>query len=182
MKKIVLFVVAVINLVGCCKQGNEIGKEIIPEENKVYFNTSSKTVEYINQDDISEFLVFSGIIYSNYQEEIGADACDYRTYEEGEEYFNLNNYKIVLKITPFNFIVQTLQDEIVKEGFNLSYGGQSLDNLLQNISINGFIFNDILILENHNEINPIIEKILYSKTHGIEFILFEDGTWYKRVE
>ncbi len=57
------------------------------------------------------------------------------------------------------------------------------DNLTQNIELAGFTFSDVLILERNKQNSSSIwdiEKIVYTKTNGIEFILFKNGNWYKR--
>ena|SRR5690554_4057438 len=50
------------------------------------------------------------------------------------------------------------------------------------IEFNGETYENAVLLKESVLDGMPFGHLIYSKTHGIEFILFEDGTWYKRVE
>lgn len=100
--------------------------------------------------------------------------------------------KIQLKNSEFFFITLTKND--LSTLFVISYTNDDTQKdyltiykdfseiIFTNISFNNLNFENAVLLNTRNENGEIVSNIVYSKTNGIEFILFADGTWYKRVE
>lgn len=165
----------------CKCEKEEVGRNLLITENKEYLNENVRTVEYYNQDDVIVKANFDGAKIIKIQVANGAEDCNYTTNEYGEESFVFGPYsgQTLFKNT---VLYIELYNGVERNVFNLlNIPDAKYDNALQNITLNGFSFNNVLVLEKVSE-GGTINKVIYSKTNGIEFILFEDGTWYKRVE
>ena len=58
---------------------------------------------------------------------------------------------------------------------------EKIDALTENIELAGFSFNNVIVFYNRDKKDIWdIEKLIYSKENGVEFILFRNGNWYKR--
>lgn len=165
----------------CKCEREEVGRNLLITENKEYLNTNKRTIEYYNQDNVIIKANFDGAKSVISEDREGPEVCSYITNEKATESFVFGSYngKIIYINTD---IVLELYNGIERNVFNLlDIPDAKYDNALQNITLNGFSFNNVLVLEKVLE-GGTINKIIYNKTKGIEFILFEDGTWYKRVE
>jgi len=105
---------------------------------------------------------------------------------EGEEiniYVTINNenYSISLEKRGSNDIDLNISQSvngIPTRGFGVDVSHFGFTT----IEFNNKTFNDAIELTAYGDGDVYLGTLIYSKTNGIEFILFEDGTWYKRVE
>ena len=181
MKKILFFLFTSFIIYSCKCEREEVGRNLLITENKEYLNTNKRTIEYHNQDNVIVKASFDGAKSVISEDREGPEVCSYITNEKGEENFVFGPYsgQTLFKNT---ILYIELYNGVERNVFNLlNIPDAKYDNALQNITLNGFSFNNVLVLEKVSE-GGSINKIIYSKTNGIEFILFEDGTWYKRVE
>ena len=165
----------------CKCEREEVGRDLLITENKEYLNSNKRIVEYYNQDNVIVKASFDGAKSVISEDREGPEVCSYITTEKGEENFVFGPYsgQTLFKNT---VLYIELYNGVERNVFNLlNIPDAKYDNALQNITLNGFSFNNVLVLEKVSE-GGTINKVIYSKTNGIEFILFEDGTWYKRVE
>ena len=186
MKKInstfLMTMFVMIFFVGCGCNNEELSKIIIDNNDKNYLKGSSENISFIDQDENNIIANLETVNYYTEQHEIGRDACEYNTYEYGNRVFKMGNYsgKISLEYNS-NLSIQVNNNVDYNNLVLKNPQEVNFDNLLNDIELSGFTFNNVLVLEKVSE-GGSINKIVYSKTNGIEFILFEDGTWYKRVE
>ena len=172
----------IILFIGCTCNEEEVGRDNINEQNKVYCYNIDKVNNYITNNNTvinSSFLGFK-ILESKTNE--GPESCRYIVSQHAKQTFTVGSYNGNIRIDNSAFGI-TMENGQFSNELVLGINSQIIDDYLQNISINGFNFQDVLVIENNGRATPSnITKVIYSKTNGIEFILFEDGTWYKRVE
>ena len=181
MKKLLFLLLTSFIIYSCKCEREEVGRDLLITENKEYLNTNKRIVEYYNQDNVIVKASFDGAKSVISEDREGPEVCSYITTEKGEDNFVFGPYsgQTLFKNT---VLYIELYNGVERNVFNLlNIPDAKYDNALQNITLNGFSFNNVLVLEKVSE-GGSINKIIYSKTNGIEFILFEDGTWYKRVE
>jgi|SRR5690606_19480396 len=91
---------------------------------------------------------------------------------------NSERYEIVLKKnTSISFYISRYNNEVGQT----FYPTVQLNNF-STIEFNGDTYENALLLKESVLDGEPFGYLVYSKTNGIEFILFADGTWYKRVE
>ena len=181
MKKLFFLLLTSLLLYSCKCEREEVGKNLLKSENREYLKTNKRNVEYLNEDSNVIDTRFDGAKIILTQVANGPEDCNYTTNEYAEENFVFGSYNGRIKYTNTDIVLE-LYNGIERNVFNiLNISDAKYDNALQNITLNGFSFNNVLVLEKVSE-GGSFNKIIYSKTNGIEFILFEDGTWYKRVE
>ena len=181
MKKLLLLLLIPFVFHSCKCEREEVGKNLLITENKEYVNTNKRIVEYYNQDNVIVKANFDGAKTIISEDKEGPEVCSYITNEKATENFVFGSYSGTVFL--YNTVLYIeLYNGVERNVFNLlDIPDAKYDNALQNITLNGFTFNNVLVFVKVSE-GGSINKIIYSKTNGIEFILFEDGTWYKRVE
>ena len=180
MRKIILFFLFCIT--GCTCNNEELSKIMIDNNDKEYLKDNSENISFVNQNENNIIAKFEAVNYYTEQEEVGRDACEYNTYEYGKRIFKMGNYSGNISINYNSSLSIQINDDINHNTLVLKNQQEKrFDTLLNDLDLSGFTFNNVLLLEKTTE-DGNINKIIYSKTNGIEFILFEDGTWYKRVE
>lgn len=185
MKKILTFFTLTVLLNSCTPDCDpyEIQKNVVYETNKSYLLQNKRVDTYINQSGEYETISFNeGTIALVKESE--THGCGYYTYEKVEQNFKLRNFLGKIDIGN-GTIDMSLSDYVVMNQLGI-YSNQSteLNQLTTNETIQGFTFTNVLKLQQTNNSEHAIwdiETILYSKTNGIEFILFRDNTWLKKV-
>jgi len=115
---------------------------------------------------------------------INPHGCDQEEVETITSALNFDSKDLVIDIIlEANFIANmTLQrDSNRLSPFILTCDfdyNKQIQEHLQNITIHGFEFQNVLIFE-HCSKNSQINRIIYSTTNGIEFIEFNYGKWFK---
>lgn|GEM_PF-2082522 len=180
MKKMILF--SLFCIAGCTCNNEELSKNLINSANKEYLKTNSETVLFKNQNNTDIIVQFESSSFVTSKDDVGPESCEYNTYEYGKRMFNMGDYSGQISIDYNSNLSIQINDNVDYNTLLLENPQEeNFDSLLNDIELSGFTFNNVLVLEKITE-DGTINKIIYSKTHGIEFILFQDGTWYKRVE
>lgn len=181
MKKMILF--CLFCIIGCTCNNEELSKNLIDPINKEYLKANSEIVLFKNQNDTDILVQFESSSFVTSKEDVGPESCEYNTYECGKKIFTMGNYSGQILIDYNSSLSIQINDNADYNTLVLENPQEEhFDNLLNDIELSGFTFNNVLLLDKKIYKNGSINKILYSKPNGIEFILFEDGTWYKRVE
>lgn len=185
MKKILIFCTVSLLLNSCTPdcEPYEIDRFLISDSNKEYLLPEKRTDNYINNLDETVEIEFEkvGISFGRYSDD---HECGYTSYEKVEQIFRFANYYGRIEIGNGSMYI-ILSDYVVNNQFE-TYSNQTTDlnQLTNDVSMAGFSFSKVLKLEQtNNDEHAIwdIKTILYSKEHGIEFILFRDNTWLKKV-
>jgi len=183
MKKIFYFI-TMFSILSCQCNHDESGRYLIDSSDKAYLINYMNEIKYVDQNGVEITANFWNPRFYLEQSDIGMNACSYSTTEYGNQDIDVGNYNGTISLHHYPYL-QIMLDDGVSQNY-LKIMNQidiNLDHSLQNINIYGMEFQNVLVLENTNKDGTWnIDKILYSKTNGIEFILFADGTWYKRVE
>lgn len=182
MKKLFSIVFLLVFIISCTCNEEEVGRNMITNSNLEYCTSQANSFTFYNNNSEIFTANFSGKKLFLQRSNVNPESCNYTVNQYAEEDINIGNYngKIRIDNTAIGITIENGQfsNELV-----LGINSHTIDDNLQDISINGFNFEDVLVIENNGRATPFnITKIIYSKTNGIEFILFEDGTWYKRVE
>lgn len=181
MKNAFLLLLTSLFLYSCKCEREEVGRNLLIADNKEYLNTNKRTLEYYNQDNDIVKANFDGAKSVISEDKEGPEVCSYITNEKATESFVFGSYSGTALFNN-NLLYIELYNGVERNVFNLlDIPNAKYDNALQNVTLNEFSFNNILLLEKVSE-GGSINKIVYSKTNGIEFILFENGTWYKLLE
>lgn len=98
-------------------------------------------------------------------------------------YLQFENFKYEITLVKMGqnytrLVIQEYIDNRITKSFQRSI---KLDNFTT-IEFNGTTYQNAVLLKQSVLDGEPFGHLVYSKTNGIEFILFEDGTWYKRVE
>src|SRR5690606_22331635 len=110
---------------------------------------------------------FSGKKLFLQKSNVNPESCSYMVYQYAEEDITIGNYNGKMRIDN-SAIGITIENVQFSNELVLGINSQVIDDYLQNISINGFNFQDILVIENNGRATPSnITKIIYSKTNGI---------------
>jgi len=181
MKNIFFLILISFVLYSCKCEKTEVERYLLKNENKEYTNVNMRAIKYIDQDNNLIYSNFDGAKSILNEDRVGPEVCSYRTNEIVTENFVIGTY-----LGQIIFLNQALgiflYNDTERYDFNIQdFQANQYDNALQDITLQGFTFDNVLVLENVVEGNSS-SKIIYSKTNGIEFILFEDGSWYKRLE
>lgn len=181
MKKAILFLLFC--MAGCVCNNEELGRYMIDNSNKEYLKTNSETVSFKDQEGNTIVAEFEAANYYTQKDDVGPESCEYYTYEYGKRKFNLGKYHGEINMSDSSLSIQ-INNYVAYNVLSFYNSNESIfDNLTQNIELAGFTFSDVLILERNKQNSSSIwdiEKIVYTKTNGIEFILFKNGNWYKR--
>lgn len=125
--------------------------------------------------------IHTGIITQMKDEYIIFDElCNTTKINELSCFIKINNeeYHIMLSKKDHNEKTNLSISQITENQIhNLSFINNITTDSFKNITFNGEVFDNAIKLESYNK-----STLIYSKTSGIEFILFNDGSWYKRVE
>lgn len=179
--KNLFFLLSLITISSCCSN-RDIIRSTFTNEEKLFIPYREHDVVKWNKHN-GETII--GTV-TNYNISIDRDSDEYcTTYER--EYLDVNllmdneHYSISLsKMSENNLNLNISQsiNEVPKRGFGVSISHYGFTT----IEFNNETFNDAVKLEAYGEGDIYLGTLIYSKTNGIEFILFEDGTWYKRAE
>ena len=181
MKKILYFI-TMFSIFSCQCNHDESDRYLIDGSDKAYLINYMNDIKYVDQNGAEIIADFLNPRFYFEQDE-SMSGCSYSTTEHGSQEVNIGNYNGIISLHHYPYLRIMLDDGVSQNYLIISNQKDiNLDHSLQNIDIYGMEFQNVLVLENTNKYGAWnIEKILYSKTNGIEFILFADATWYKRV-
>lgn len=185
MKKLALIITALV-LVNCEKDcvPYEYNRTLMTDAGKEYLNVTKRDVKFLNQNQEEVVISFEQGDLSIKKIDAGDDeGCGYFTVESGEQALSFGNYKGRILIGSFTLDIQI--SNYVSSNLNVKEtNGKEFNDVTESLVLNGFTFTNVLVLPNINtDENSIwdINKIIYSKNNGIEFILFRDGKWLKQI-
>lgn len=163
----------------------EYNRFLMTDANKEYLNVTKRNVKFLNQNQEEVLVSFEQGDISIKKVGAGDDeGCGYFTVENGEQALSFGNYKGRILISSYTLEIQT--SNYVSSNLNMKEtNGKDFNDVTESLELNGFTFTDVLVLPNINtDENSIwdINKIIYSKSNGIEFILFRDGKWLKQIK
>lgn len=182
--KFFLYFIVLLTMLSCECNNEEKNRFLINNADKAYLVYADNEVKFVDQHNEEIIAYFGDPYFYLEQNDIGLRACSYDTEERGTQNINIGIYKGIINLTHYPQLNIDLNDGLSYNYFNITNQKDNrLDLNLQNVEIQGMQFKDVLVLENSNKEGEYkIEKVIYSKVHGIELILFKDGTWYKRLE
>lgn len=186
MKKIMLFLLLVFLFNSCEKEcvPHEYNRSLMTDASKEYLDVTKRNVSFLNQNQEEVVISFEQGDISIKKFDAGDDeGCGYFTVESCEQLFNFGNYRGKFEIGQSSLSISI--SNYVSYNFNvLDSNGKEFNDVTESLELNGFTFTNVLVLPNINtDENSIwdINKIIYSKNNGIEFILFRDGKWLKQI-
>lgn len=109
----------------------------------------------------------------------GPEECDEVKYNRLNSHLQFNNFKYLISISKSNIISLGIHEYINDKSTKYFTGDPKA---LKTIEFNGETYENAILLKQSVLDGEPFGHMVYSKTNGIEFILFEDGTWYKRVQ
>ena len=181
MKKMILLLFIVL-LTSCCKQTVTV-YELTQEEKEV--------IPYL-KNSIFKWQTNTGLILEGEVTEISEtkdfDQSDCEEYYFEKKYANLKtdqyNYGVSITKKGTGEVDLLITIYHLDNSFtDLPQFIKSSNNLVfSTINFNNETFTNAIIIDAYDTNGNVKSTLIYSKTNGIEFILFEDGTWYKRVE
>lgn len=185
MKKITLLMIFFI-LLSCEKDcvPYEYNRILMTDVSKEYLNVAKRNVNFLNQNQEEVVISFEQGDISTKKVDAGDDeGCSYFTVENGEQALSFGNYKGRILIGSSTIEIQI--SNYASLNLNVKEtNGKEFNDVTESVELNGFTFTNVLVLPNINtDENSIwdIDKIIYSKNNGIEFILFRDGKWLKQI-
>lgn len=156
MKKL-LFLLLTLFIIHSCKcEREEVGRNLLKTQNKEYLNTNKRIVEYYNQDNVIVKANFDGAKSIIYEEKEGPEVCSYITTEKGEENFVFGSYvgKIIYRNTVLFITLYNNDDNSVL--FIQDFISDIYNSKLETVQINGFTFENVLVLEKMNMKHPMV--------------------------
>jgi len=180
MKKIFIFLLLAIITVSCKCEETVTVYTLTDQEKTIVPYLLNDAVKWKDNNNI----IHNGSVVKNtvdYSEggSRGED-CNILKYNRLINIIEINEerYEIVLlKNTSISFYISRFKEEKAQT----FYPTMSLNNF-STIEFNGETYENAILLKQSVLDGEPFGHLVYSKTNGIEFILFEDGTWYKRVE
>lgn len=180
MKKTILLFSVVLTY-GCVCDNEEVGTQMVDISNKEYLKSISEKIPFVDQDGKILIANFEAANYYTQREDMGPESCNYVTYEYGKRKFFIGKYEGEFNINYSNFYL-SIHNYVASNYLFLGENTiEKIDALTQDVELAGFSFNNVIVFENRDKKDIWdIEKMIYSKENGVEFILFKNGNWYKR--
>ncbi len=183
MRKYYLMIL-VIFLAGCCKDEivgrdplSDYEKELIPYKGYI-------EIEYLNEDGE---IIIAQSIPTKLESDIwrpGPESCSLREYQKSYSYLIFSSQDFTLKLEVNKLLYGEFTIQIGRgESYFFSQGcriilDQPIEQRITNISLAGYDFTNVLVLENCSA-DSEIDKIIYSSENGIEYLEFSNGSFFK---
>ena len=190
MKKLLIFLITIISITSCCKD-EVIGTFRLSEAQKsLNPYDGNEQLTFINQsgDLFEATTINSGSTVDTYRR--GAESCELVETEELLSSLIFQSHSITsieLRIFADIFTSFSLSTNSPTESFNQGFDlvcDEGIKDLIiedsfQDIEINQIEFQNVWVFQSCSESNQI-QRILFSKENGIEFIEFLDSSnWLK---
>ncbi|UUV22489.1 hypothetical protein [Paenimyroides aestuarii] len=183
MKKGLFLLLLTVIAVGCKCEETLTVYSLTEDEKALVPYQLNQTVKWIDHNNNIHNGLLSKIT-ENFDEGGGrGEDCSRVQYNRLISYIQFNNFKYEILFekrnpTEINLVIQEYIDNTITRSF---IRGIKLDSFTT-IEFNGEAYENAALLKQSVLDGEAFGHLVYSKTNGIEFILFEDGTWYKRVE
>lgn len=185
MKNILSVLLFTFLILGCTCDENEVLRDEVNDANAQYFTSIQETKRYQDANGvIRDMHVQPAFTYM--RKLFVGDSCDYWNIQNVEQNFTMGDWTASTHLAARVFAVR-----ILIPGGSMSYqlefsdSERLLDNYLQNVEIDDFVFENVLVLLPQAHIIPEIdgiEKIIYSKEKGIELFYFRNGNYLKLLD
>ncbi|SRR5690606_17300152 len=178
MKNILILILLITISASCCNNKDTIIYNLTNEEKALVPYKKLDVITWQNNNGN----VFDGTVLETTTSlrEIAEYDCKEFIGESVEIRFNIDNspYSMTLDKWDGSRIDLSISSNAGRENQITFYSSITDINNFGTVNFNGEVFENSIKINGNLPNNTLI----YSKTNGIEFILFEDGTWYKRVE
>ncbi len=180
----VLLAITAFLFIGCCNSKDVIKYQFEDSEKEYVPYSLNQNVTFINNENDT----ITGIIIekTTTTESINEGTCSEVEFDVINSTVQLSDYSAFnIRLTKYNFPtffeISFIKNNISQSFIPIYDHFSKME--FRNITFNNINFeNAVLFNTLPNENGEITGSIIYSKTRGIEYILFKDGTWYKRVE
>lgn len=179
MKNIFSLIILAITITSCNCKETTTTYTLSNEEKNIVPYSLNETVKWASAVD-----TVNGYIY-NITDRYGdnGDNCNFIQNNTLLYYIKFTNFEYAIISTKIDNNTIELGagehiNEIIKPYFVRSINLESFST----IEFNGETYHDAVLLKQSAATGAPYGNMVFSKTNGIEFILFEDGSWYKRLE
>ena len=180
MKKLFLILVLIGITISCGCNEEVVTFTLTEQEKSIVPYKLNNTVQWTDNNST----IFNGTvneIKDNYSE--GGRGCEVVRLNRLLNFIQFNDFKYEVGLdkmgnTDVNLVIQEYIDNKITKAF---MRGIKLEHFTT-IQFNGETYENAVLVKQSVLDDMPFGHLVYSKTNGIEFILFEDGTWYKRVE
>ena len=148
---------------------NEQEKTIVPYK-------LNDTVQWVDNKNATYKGIVNDVI-DRYSED--KTDCDRVKFNDLLHYIEFDNFKYLITISKSNIIRLGIH-EYANDKSTKYFTGNPND--FATVEFNGETYENAILLKQSVLDDMPFGHLVFSKKNGIEFILFKDGTWYKRVE
>lgn len=188
MNKSIFCLIIILSMLGCCRD-QIVSSYKIPEDQKYLIPFEQDAIlSYTSQQDISFSASAKQKKIEVVEERTGPDSCNLWAFEVLKSSIFIHKFEL-----KFEFILSKGfgDDDLILSMKRLFEDGSYQDYHIENsngqnqfsedlfteIEINGFVFDNVLILK--TSYLSSINQIIYSSENGIEYIEFDDGRYLK---
>lgn len=180
MKKIFVLMLLTIIIVGC-KCEETLTVYTLTEEEKAIPYQLHQSINWVDNNNITHSGSVIKITEDYNIDGGGPEECYEVQYNRLISHIQFNNFKYEILLekrsqTDVDLVIQEYIDNTTTKSFT----GNPKN--FTTIELNGETYENAILLKQRGVNNMPFGHLVYSRTNGIEFILFEDGTWYKRIQ
>ena len=179
MKKIFIFLLLAVVAVGCKCEETLTVFNLTEEEKALIPYQLHQSVNWVDNNNITHNGSVITITEDYDVGDNGPEECGVVKYNRLNSYLQFNNFKYLISISK-DYSISFGIHELVNDKSTKYFTGNPKD--FKTIEFNGETYDNAILLKESVLDDEPYGHIVYSKTNGIEFILFEDGSWYKRIE
>jgi len=183
MRKIFSILFLTITIISCKCEETETIYTLTNQEKSIIPYLLQDTVRWSDNNNN----IFNGIVTNSkedyfFDSGIGEECISLKlNYLMKDILINSTKYRVFLNKRDEHSLHLSIQ-EYDNDKITKSFIASITLNSFTTIEFNGETYENAVLLKESVLDGESFGHLVYSKTHGIEFILFEDGTWYKRVE
>ncbi len=188
MKKIILGLFIGILIISCCEDQVVASYKLNQSERNLIPFTDFKRLNYKDQNNDKLIGLTQPKKYEIETDRDGPESCDLREFESMDNFIAFENRDFVfrLSVSKLNETVIFQMDKSIldsinsQEYFSLDCESSSIyyEELITDISLQNFDFENILIFSDCDNISEI-NRVIYSKEKGIEFIEYDNNNYIK---
>lgn len=182
MKKLFSIIFLIVFIISCSCNEEMVTFDLTEQEKTIVPYELNDAIKWIDHNSVINNGIVSEVVNRyNYDYE----DCKTINYNIGVYSIQFDNFKYSIALdkrstNETDFIIQEHVDNDIRNSF-VKQQYITLDDFTT-IEFNGETYENAVLLKQKGTDSMPFGNLVYSKTNGIEFILFEDGTWYKRVE
>lgn len=180
MKKIFSILFLMVLTISCKCEETLTVFTLTEEEKATIPHQLHQTVSWVDDKNITH----NGSVITiteDYTEGGGTEDCNRVQHNRLISYIQFNNFKYGIVLSKRNNSIISLGiHEYVNDNSTKYFTGDP--SVFTTIEFNGETYENAILLKQSVLDDMPFGHLVFSKTNGIEFILFADGTWYKRVD